>query len=539
MTVGVSLAGGKTLKVVKMSTNQINQATSGDEVHTFTNPDQKNSYNGTITFNAEEWKLYCVYAEGSELGYYGFEFVDGNNTVSNHALPQGQVGAEYDFGQYFDFAAQVYMGKTPAYFATATAPSNSNSQVSGYTAYTTGALGNGGLTGGATTYYIQPYIEGVMRVAVVLNADKRFYIKDLGDNWDAWNNTSGTSVQNYDGITVSSKYYGTYDFHVQANHVYAIYAEGSRLGFYGCELLQETGGSGSSSTITDVVTKKIDTFQDYYGDGRMNVEVHQSELWGFNQYSHGINDPETPHCAIFEFAGRTFVGFEDWVDFDYNDVIYEITGAKGGEELTPDDISYPIYSYAFEDSRNCDYDMNDVVIKATEDGDDIVLKLVAAGATLELYVRIYNYDENSPSSNYYGKSLLTTLTYNYQSEVHAMMGAESGYMINTNADNGYGCNANPIEIRLKKADYGDYRRLRMAIYIPPQKGKDAYEMRLSGSGTAPYGVIIPEDWKWPREWVNVKNAYSEFQGFAETAGANEEWYKKPTLNTVMDEKGFY
>lgn len=196
------------------------------------------------------------------------------------------------------------------------------------------------------------------------------------------------------------------------------------------------------------------------------------------------------------------------------------------------------YSYAFEDSRNCDYDMNDVVIKATEDDEYIILKLVAAGATLDLNLRLYNYDEYSPNNNYYGTSYIT-LDYNDKTEVHEMMGVDKGYMINTNADNGWGANATPIEIRVSKSEYNDYRALRLAVYVPAQKGKAAYEMRLSGSGTAPYGVIIPEDWKWPREWVNVKTAYSQFEGFAEAAGTNEEWYKTPTSSAVMDENGFY
>ena len=411
-----------------------------------------------------------------------------------------------------------------------------------YSAYTVGNGVNGSLTDyGATTYFLKlTYGEGkpnlYAKVALSLNPGKGLYIYEL-NGYDA---TSGTIVGDYNGKTYSEKDI-LVEFPITPGKVYAVYASGSKLGFYGWEVVSRTssGGGSSTTTVSDVVTKKIDTFQDYYGDGRMNIEVHKSGIWGFQDgISHGITDPATPHCAVYEFAGRTFVGFEDWIDFDYNDVIYEITGAEGGEEIIPDDPVYPIYSYAFEDSRNCDYDMNDVVIKATEDGDYIILKLVAAGATLDLNLRLYNYDEYSPSNNYYGTSYIT-LDYNDKTEVHEMMGVDKGYMINTNADNGWGANANPIEIRVSKSEYNDYRALRLAIYVPAQKGKAAYEMRLSGSGTAPYGVIIPEDWKWPREWVNVKTAYSQFEGFAETAGANEEWYKTPTSGAVMDENGFY
>lgn len=440
------------------------------------------------------------------------------NTGTYEACPNHQ--AQMEFGG-------TWVNDKPFVF-------NKDYAIDGYQYYTEGNGTNGDIDdGGSTMYTIWPYFTGVIRVAVVLNSGKPFYIYD-----------NGVPMEGYNGITVSEKYYGTFDFNAQAGHTYKVLCTGSKLGFYGyeCFTVQQGSGSGSgTTTVSDVVTKEIDCYQDYYGDGRMNVEVHQSGDWGF-AYPYptpsSITDPKTPHCAIYEFAGRTFVGFEDWLDFDYNDVIYEITGATGGEEIIPDDPVYPIYSYAFEDSRNCDYDMNDVVIKATEDGDYIILNLVASGATLDLNLRLYNYDEYSPSNNYYGTSYIT-LEYNDKTEVHEMMGVDKGYMINTNADNGWGANANPIEIRLSKSEYNDYRALRLAVYVPAQKGKAAYEMRLSGSGTAPYGVIIPEDWKWPREWVNVKTAYSQFEGFAETAGVNEEWYKTPTSGAVMDENSLY
>ena len=399
--------------------------------------------------------------------------------------------------------------------------------IDGYRYYTEGNGTNGDINdGGSTMYTIWPYFNGVIRIAVVLNADKPFYIYDNDE-----------PMAGYNGITVSEKYYGTFDFNAQASHTYKVLCTGSKLGFYGyeCFTVQESGGGSSTTTVSEVVTKKIDTFQDYYGDGRMNVEVHQSGLWGFQEgISHGITDPATPHCAVYEFAGRTFVGFEDWIDFDYNDVIYEITGAEGGEEIIPDDPVYPIYSYAFEDSRNCDYDMNDVVIKATEEGDDIVLNLVAAGATLDLEIRLYNYDEYSPSDNYYGSSYIT-LEHAGKTEVHDMMGVDRGYMINTNASSRGVNTSSSVKITVPKAEYKNYQTLRLAIFVPAQKGKAAYEMRIAGSGQAPYGVIIPEDWKWPCEWINITTAYPEFKDFAETEGMNEDWYKTPSGNYVMDE----
>jgi hypothetical protein len=184
-----------------------------------------------------------------------------------------------------------------------------------------------------------------------------------------------------------------------------------------------------------------------------------------------------------------------------------------------------IFSYAFEDTHMGDYDMNDIVLKVqeNEDGENIDIKLVAAGATLDLNIRLYTYDESG--ENGYGDSY-TTLSYNGETEIHKMLGVDAGTMVNTGA----GANANPITIQIPKSG-NDPAKLRIAIYSVAQG-----EMRLAGSGQAPYGVVIPADWMWPRERVNVKNAYNyvkgdvdtSFRNFAENAGQAEEWYNYPT-----------
>lgn len=96
-----------------------------------------------------------------------------------------------------------------------------NAQVEGYTAYTSGNGTNGNKAGG-TFYTIKTEKAGKVEVAVVLNADKKFYIEE-----------DGTALADFNGITVSEKYFGTYTFPVKAGSSYKIYCAGSKLGFYG------------------------------------------------------------------------------------------------------------------------------------------------------------------------------------------------------------------------------------------------------------------------------------------------------------------
>ena len=228
----------------------------------------------------------------------------------------------------------------------------------------------------------------------------------------------------------------------------------------------------------------------------------------------------------------------------YSDWIVTLCKAKrvGEEEINiiPPVITPAIYSYAFEDTRNGDYDMNDVVLKVQRNSDDatkIDVWLVAAGATLDLKINLYQYDETKADKNYYG-AFVKTLTYKGKEEIHEMWSVDAGTMVNTGA----GANTAPIRIdQLSIADY-DPAKLRFSI-ISDSQG----EIFLAGSGQAPFGVIIPMDWQWPKERVRVTTAYNQenasdqdeankdqsFKKFAAEAGKAELWYKYPTGSVMI------
>ena len=96
-----------------------------------------------------------------------------------------------------------------------------NSNVAGFGAFTSGNGVNGTANGG-TVYYIKPTYDGTITVAIVLNAGKSFFILE-----------DGTPLDNYNGITVNEKKYGTFTFDVKAGATYAVFCTGSKLGFYG------------------------------------------------------------------------------------------------------------------------------------------------------------------------------------------------------------------------------------------------------------------------------------------------------------------
>lgn len=205
---------------------------------------------------------------------------------------------------------------------------------------------------------------------------------------------------------------------------------------------------------------------------------------------------------------------------------------------------YPIYSYAFEDTMKGDYDMNDVVLKVqrnSADSSKVDVWLVAAGATLDLTIKLYQYDATNVEGNYYGQ-FVKTLTYNNETEIHKMWDVDAGTMVNTGA----GANTAPILIdQLSFADY-DPATLRFSINSESQG-----EIKLAGSGKAPYGVVIPMDWKWPTERTRITNAYKEknaadkaegdkdqsFSTFASEFGKALDWFQYPTGNVMIKSFG--
>lgn len=137
------------------------------------------------------------------------------------ALNEGDVYTSGQSANVNGVATITFGEEGGADFGAATA----NGNVEGYTA-STGGNGTNGNKAGGTFYTIKTEKEGTIEVAVVLNAGKPFYIEE-----------DGTALAEYNGITVDSKYYGTFKFDVKAGSSYKIYCAGSKLGFYGFKFI--------------------------------------------------------------------------------------------------------------------------------------------------------------------------------------------------------------------------------------------------------------------------------------------------------------
>ena len=208
------------------------------------------------------------------------------------------VGKSYSCGEdaYFS-SAQIKFGKTISFqpFSAAKKGSDVSGSNTTFQYYTAGNGVDGSLEAGTTAYYIQPWNTGKLKIAVVLNSGKRFYIKDLGYN--VWDSTEGTVVDGYNGITKSEKYYGTFEFNVEQSHVYAIYAEGSSLGFYGYEFFGNGGNDywgsdalaqGDSYNCGDVRSRNQAQVKfGKYKNPAFSAAASDSRIPGYSTYTEG------------------------------------------------------------------------------------------------------------------------------------------------------------------------------------------------------------------------------------------------------------
>ena len=195
-----------------------------------------------------------------------------------------------------------------------------DASVEGYTAYTAGNGVNGKADGGSgTTYILEPAKNGEITVAVVVNANKAFYVLE-----------NGTALSAYNGITVAEKTYTTYKFDVSGGKTYKVFCTGSKLGFYGFEytVSESQGGSGDTPVVesgkklvemmgyslyrNDYVQKEDGTW------GYETVKLDEPILYDYNRYFYNAanqNSVETTSSAHYRYnynADGTVASRESW-----------------------------------------------------------------------------------------------------------------------------------------------------------------------------------------------------------------------------------
>ena len=252
-----------------------------------------------------------------------------------------------------------------------------------------------------------------------------------------------------------------------------------------------------------------------YGDGRLNNQINNYSECNFKSSINCSSEMKIdgPRAGWINLEDKLFLCFESGTDADFNDVILEV---EGGIEPIPfiPDFNYDSYTFCFEDREVGDYDMNDIVIKATRiDKTTVEYSIVACGANDQLQIRNIN-----------GKTIRD------DQEVHSLFGVSASTFINTvKGEKVYPA----VTDRVKVDKNFSFLNEDTQLYIyNVTTGKT---IKLAKKGEDPHGIMIPYDFKYPVERKCIKDAYGRFNEWGQNRVNSTDWYKYFTPGTVYNE----
>jgi len=290
------------------------------------------------------------------------------------------------------------------------------------------------------------------------------------------------------------------------------------LAYFGDEKAPTDGTEGtyafpSGYKIGFMLYVKYNCDVELYADPLLNNEINFFDHCGEAQMGKNMS-----RAAIFGANGKNYVGFEDLKDNDFNDVVFQV---EGGVEIIDEEqfLDKGVYTYAFEDTEQGDYDLNDVVVKAQrQDATHVKFSLEATGAYDEVYIKVSD-------SNLKLNTLLSK-------EVHALFGlGTTRQFVNTEEAAQH---VAPIQETIEVASNFSFAALGKALYIRNNStGKD---IKLAEKGEDPHGILIPYDWQYPQERRCVTGVYSQFNTWGTKRIDATEWFKYPGSNAYTKSK---
>lgn len=169
---------------------------------------------------------------------------------------------------------------------------------------------------------------------------------------------------------------------------------------------------------------------------------------------------------------------------------------------TGDDPLPVYYSVAFEDLGAIgDFDFNDVVLYVEHNTvtNKANVKFVAAGGELAVDVK------------YYDDVLFTK---------------DNGTITNTR-QKGNVIASQEVDMTVPSTDL-----LHFSIVVKKDNGVSLFVESAAQQGKAPQALVIPGQWAWPKEQVNIKDAYPNFASWVKDV-TNNEWYNEPADGQVI------
>lgn len=184
------------------------------------------------------------------------------------------------------------------------------------------------------------------------------------------------------------------------------------------------------------------------------------------------------------------------------------------------------YIIACEDlGTTNDIDFNDIVIRVSHVAGQTTATVtpLAAGGTLKSELLFKNRNLG---------------------EIHYLINGSTGEsgkmeMLNTNyGGNNPGPGA-PIEIEVAPDFTLSYDNVNMGGFsiVTYQKNSDSpinsVIIRAPEQGSAPQMILVPGNWQWPTERVQIYSAYPQFESWSQYGGLFTDWYNNPMTNASI------
>ena len=236
-----------------------------------------------------------------------------------------------------------------------------------------------------------------------------------------------------------------------------------------------------------------------------------------NHPSYEVED-SAKDFVTYKWGGQIVLGMEDeGGDDDMNDILFFVKGNVKDDDI-PDigeDPEAPSWIIACEDLGDTnDYDFNDVVFKVSHVAGETTAYVtpLAAGGVLETYI-IYGTKELG--------------------ETHQLLGsdkkADGSYpIINTYSITAQGQKI-PVTV---PSDFSMANNMGGFAIQVVRTHTNAITITAPTSGLAPQMFCVPGTWAWPKERVNIEDAYLQFANWSANSN-NIEWYTSPVEGSTI------
>lgn len=397
---------------------------------------------------------------------------------------------------------------------------------------------------GSSTFYNQP--TGVMTVTGESRIDS---------NCSAWQNyghyTTGSMVFN----ATSAKWHNDCYLKVIGDmHVFtqdgspaltnAAYIE---CGSYYQDVSRMELFADAQLTVNGTATFQYNCYRDKQ-DGIFSTATGSS--WAVFKANKIVFTNPNQHGSV-SYVGNLIVDCNDYparstdsgLETGYNWSLFEgakLASSGDGYTIPSDDCREPYnpvtppvipenpvsYIIACEDLGSTeDIDFNDIIISVSHVAGEntAVVTPLAAGGTLKSNLL------------FCGRNL---------GEIHYLIDGSTGEtgqmeMLNTN----YGGNnpgpGTPIEVEVPSDFTLSYDQTNMGGFsiVTYQRNSNSpvnsMIIRAPEQGAAPQMILVPGDWRWPTERVQIYSAYPQFQDWSQVGGRYTSWYNNPMPNSSI------